>query len=139
MNQDGKILLQRRQGSKLWPGFLGLPAGHIDLGDNAYETAIKEAWEELGITFSETDISDTFVANRRNKSLPPYYDVYFVLSKYDGKIEIREPEKCTELVWCDLYNLPYDMISYQEETINRYLNGIKFSTIEANNEEVLDI
>ena len=29
-NYDGEILLQRRQGTKLWPGFLALPAGHID-------------------------------------------------------------------------------------------------------------
>lgn len=29
-NENGEILLQRRQGTKLWPGFLALPAGHID-------------------------------------------------------------------------------------------------------------
>lgn len=35
-----EILLQRRQGTKLWPGFLTLPAGHIDKKENAYEAAI---------------------------------------------------------------------------------------------------
>lgn len=29
-NEKNEILLQRRQGTKLWPGFLALPAGHID-------------------------------------------------------------------------------------------------------------
>ena len=29
-NNEGKILLQRRQSTKLWCGFLALPAGHID-------------------------------------------------------------------------------------------------------------
>ena len=33
-NDEGKILLQRRQGTKLWPGFLALPAGHVDEGEN---------------------------------------------------------------------------------------------------------
>ena len=74
-NSEGKILLQRRQGTKLWPGFLALPAGHIDEGENAYEAAIREAKEELGIIISEDVIIDTFVVNRKNKSLPPYYDV----------------------------------------------------------------
>lgn len=29
-NKNNDILLQRRQGTKLWPGFLALPAGHVD-------------------------------------------------------------------------------------------------------------
>ena len=48
-NDKGEVLLQRRQGTKLWPGFLALPAGHIDEGENAYEAAVREAREELGI------------------------------------------------------------------------------------------
>ena len=36
-NDKGEVLLQRRQGTKLWPGFLALPAGHIDEGENQYE------------------------------------------------------------------------------------------------------
>lgn len=31
-NENGEVLLQKRQGTKLWPGFLALPAGHIDGG-----------------------------------------------------------------------------------------------------------
>ena len=76
-NNEGKILLQRRQGSKLWPGFLALPAGHLDVGEDAYEAAIREAKEELDINITVDNISDVFVVNRKNKSLLPYYDVYF--------------------------------------------------------------
>lgn len=36
--------------------------------------------------------------NRKNKSLSPYYDVYFEISKYDGEIIINESEKCRELL-----------------------------------------
>jgi 8-oxo-dGTP pyrophosphatase MutT (NUDIX family) len=39
-NEEGKALVQRRQGTKLWPGFLALPAGHVDEGENAIEAAI---------------------------------------------------------------------------------------------------
>ena len=81
-NNEGKLLLQRRQGTKLWPGFLALPAGHIDEGENAYEAAIREAKEELNIIISQDNIIDTFVVNRRNKSLLPYYDVYFEINDY---------------------------------------------------------
>lgn len=136
-NAQGEILLQRRQGTKLWPGFLALPAGHIDENENAYEAAIREAKEELGIEISIENIIDTFVVNRRNKSLMPYYDVYFEIDSYNGIITIREPEKCSELVWCNINNLPEDMIDFETEAIKNNLMGIKFSVIDTDNEKKL--
>lgn len=136
-NAQGEILLQRRQGSKLWPGFLALPAGHIDENENAYEAVIREAKEELGIEISTENIIDTFVVNRRNKSLMPYYDVYFEIDRYNGIITIKEPEKCSELIWCDINNLPEDMIDFEIEAIKNNLMGIKFSVIDTDNEKKL--
>ena len=136
-NENGEVLLQRRQGTKLWPGYLALPAGHIDEGENAYEAAIREAREELGIEIQVEDIIDTFVANRKNKSLPPYYDVYFEISKYLGEIRIAEPEKCSELVWSNPANLPEDMIDFEKEAMENNANGIKFSVTYADNEKKL--
>ena len=136
-NENGEILLQRRKGTKLWPGFLALPAGHIDEGENAYQALIREAKEELGIDLTEKDIIDTFIVNRQNKSLPPYYDIYFEISKYKGTIQIKEPEKCSELVWCNIYNLPDDIIDFEKEAIENNLNGIKFSITYTDNEKKL--
>ncbi len=134
-NKKGEILLQRRQGTTLWPGFLALPAGHIDEGEDPYEAAIREAKEELDIKITKNDISDAFVVMRKNKSLMPYYDVYFQISNYIGNIKIAEPLKCSELVWKDINNLPNDMIDFEISAINNYLNGIKFSCIYADNEK----
>lgn len=134
-NNEGKILLQRRQGSKLWPGFLALPAGHLDVGEDAYEAAVREAKEELDIDISVNNISDTFVVNRRNKTLEPYFDVYFVLNGYKGNIKINEPDKCSMLKWENINDLPNDMIGFEKKALNNYLNGIKFSTIYVDNEE----
>lgn len=136
-NNNGEILLQRRQGTKLWPGFLALPAGHIDEGENAYEALIREAKEELGIEVSIQDVVDTFVVNRKNKSLPSYYDVYFEISKYIGEIKINEPEKCSELVWSNSDNLPDDIIDFEKEAIEKNKLGIKFSVTYADNEKKL--
>lgn len=136
-NEKKEILLQRRQNTKLWPRFLALPAGHIDVGENAYDAVIREAREELGIRISISNIIDTFVVNRRNKSLLPYYDVYFEINGYRGEIKICEPEKCSELVWCDISNLPEDMIDFEIEAIRNNQNGIKFSVIDTDNEKEL--
>ena len=126
-NEEGKILLQRRQGTKLWPGFLALPAGHIDEGENAYEAAVREAKEELGIEISTVGIIDTFVVNRTNKLLPPYYDIYLEIKDYSGNIKINEPECCSELVWSDINELPDDMIEFEKQALKNNQRGIKFS------------
>lgn len=132
-NDEGKILLQRREDTKLWLGYLALPAGHIDVGENAYDALIREAKEELDIDISIDNIIDTFVVNRRNKSLLPYYDIYFEIGKYNGTIKINEPNKCSELVWTDLDKLPNDMIDFEKVAIYNNLNGIKFSVIDVDN------
>ena len=132
-NDRGDILLQRRQGTKLWCGFLALPAGHLDKGENAFDAAIREAKEELDIEITMNDIVDTFVVNRRNKSLQPYYDVYFEIKNYKREIKINEPNKCSELIWCDINNLPKDMIDFEKEAIKNNLKGIKFSVIDVKN------
>ena len=59
-NENGEILFQRRCGSKLWPDFLGLPAGHVDKGEDVYQALVREAREELNIDINVKDIEDTF-------------------------------------------------------------------------------
>lgn len=68
-DDSGRILFQRRRGTKLWSGFLGLPAGHVDIGENVYDAAIREAKEELidnlnGIKFGVVDIDEEKDMNR---------------------------------------------------------------------------
>ena len=62
-NDKNEVLLQRRQGTKLWPGFLALPAGHVDEGENVYEAFVREAKEELGIEVSKNDIIIFYLKN----------------------------------------------------------------------------
>lgn len=55
------ILLQKRKGTKLWPGYYALPAGHIDQGENQYDALIREAKEELNIEINPKDIINSYV------------------------------------------------------------------------------
>lgn len=136
-NSKGEILFQRRAGTKLWPGFLALPAGHLDEGENAYDAVVREAREELSITISKKDIIDTFVVNRRNKSLQPYFDVYFEIGSFKGNIKINEPQKCTELIWLKEDNLPYDVVDFEAVALKLRKQGTTFSVIDVDNEKTL--
>ena len=81
------------------------------------------------------NIIDTFVVNRRNKSISPYYDVYFEFDSYVGNIIINEPEKCSELKWIKIEDLPDDVIDFEKIALLNNKKGIKFSTIDVDNEK----
>lgn len=135
-NDKNEILLQRRIGDdKTYPNFLALPAGHIREGENSYEALIRETKEELDIVVKTEDIIDTFVVQRRSKPHGQYYDIFFEVSDYKGIIKINEKEYCSDLIWCDIDNLPSDMIKYEKDAIKLNKQGIKFSCIDVLKEE----
>lgn len=128
---DNKILLQKRKGTKLWSGYYALPAGHLDDGENQYAALVREAKEELGIIINQKDIINEYVVLRRNffkiggKTLEPYIDYYFEIKKYKGRPKIMEKDKCDELIWVDVNNLPEPFINYEgvflaDKTITTY-------------------
>lgn len=118
---NNKILLQKRKGSKLWPGYYALPAGHIDEGENQYDALVREAKEELDIEIDPKDITNSYVVLRRNffeidgKKLEPYIDYYFEILKYQGTPEIAELDKCEELIWANIDNSPEPFVNYEGE------------------------
>ena len=69
--KDDKILLQKRKGSKLWPGYYALPAGHIDAGETQYDALVREAKEELDIIINPEDIINDYIVLRRN-----YFEIH---------------------------------------------------------------
>lgn len=118
---NNKVLLQKRKGSKLWPGYYALPAGHINEGENQYDALIREAKEELDIEIDLKNIINSYVVLRRNffeidgKKLEPYIDYYFEISKYKGTPKIVEFNKCEELIWSSIEELPEPFINYEED------------------------
>lgn len=117
--KEDKILIQKRKGSKLWPGYYALPAGHIDEGENQYDAIIREAQEELGILINKNDIINEYTVLRRNyfeidgKVLEPYIDYYFEIEKYEGTPSIIETNKCDELIWVEISKLPEPFVNYE--------------------------
>lgn len=121
---DNKILIQKRKGTKLWNNYYALPAGHIDVGENQYEALVREAKEELDIIIDINDIVNCYVVLRNNyfkiddKLLEPYIDFYFEINKYKGIPKIVELDKCDELIWADIKDLPYPFINYEGVFLN---------------------
>jgi 8-oxo-dGTP diphosphatase len=121
---DGYVLLMRRAGSGYADGLLAFPAGHIDLGETATASIIREVREELGLELTPAALHPAGVMFRR--SLEPRVDIFFTATRWDGTPQIREPGKCTELVWADHARLPHDTLDYARQALANASNGIHF-------------
>ena len=123
-----KILLHRRQNTGYQDGKLDIAAsGHVDEGETAISAAIRECKEEIGINVKACDL--TFVHLQHRLSGRAYYDIYFTVTAFSGLPAIMEPEKCSELLWCDITNLPDDMIECRKMVIQEYIKGNFYSEL----------
>ena len=123
---DINVLLSRRKNTGYQDGKLDIAGGgHVDDGETAQSAVIRECKEELGIEVKIEDL--TFVHLSHRFSNRTYYDIYFVVNKYNGVPEIMEPDKCSELNWFDMDKLPNDIIECRKIVIEHYKNKSYYS------------
>jgi ADP-ribose pyrophosphatase YjhB (NUDIX family) len=127
--KDNKILLQRRFNTGYEDGKYSLVAGHVDQWENFTKAMIREAQEEAGILLKAEDIKVAHVMHR--KCIPTEIfdriDVFFTAEKWEGTPENKEPEKCDDLSWFDLDNLPENIIPYVGQAIDCIKNKTFYS------------
>ncbi|MEK7658507.1 MAG: NUDIX domain-containing protein [Patescibacteria group bacterium] len=127
--KDGKIFLQRRFNTGYEDGKYSIVAGHVDKGETFTQCIIREAEEESGIILKDDDLKVAHVMCRNSgtEENNERIDVFFVAEEWDGKIENKEPNKCDDLSWFDLNNLPENIIPYVKQVIDCIKNKIFYS------------
>ena len=101
----GKILIAKRT-TKHAPKY-SIPGGKLERGETFEQGAIREVQEEHGITI----INPKVIAVTNNLETYAEEGVHFIsiilLAKsFEGKPEIMEPHKCSEILWVDPRKLP---------------------------------
>ena len=124
--KDNKILLLRRFNTGYEDGNYSVVAGHIDGGEDVFSAMIREAKEEAGIDVVLENLEIVQVMHRKKEN-EERIDYFFKCEKWNGTIEIIEPDKCDEFVWVELDKLPKNTVNYVNEAINNYKKNIKFS------------
>jgi 8-oxo-dGTP pyrophosphatase MutT (NUDIX family) len=117
-----KLLLSRRQNTGWLDGHLCAPGGHVEEGETPRQAIIREVSEELGAIILEKDLEFLCVAVR-NTGTREYVAYEFTLHDEGYIFKNTEPDRCSELVWVDLQNLPDDVISDFRAIIERGLVG----------------
>jgi ADP-ribose pyrophosphatase YjhB (NUDIX family) len=121
-----KVLLLRRYNTGYEDGNYSVIAGHIDGNEHVYNAMIREAKEEAGINILKKDLEIIQVMHRK-KEKEERIDYFFICKEWEGEIKIMEPNKCDELSWYSLENLPKNMVDYVNDAIKNYKSKISFS------------
>ena len=124
--KDNQILLQRRFQTGFEDGNYGVPAGHLDGDETAREGGAREIREEIGIEIKPEDMTVVHLMHRKAES-DERIDFFMVASKYSGDIINMEPNKCDDLQFFPLDNLPKNMVDYVKVAIENYRKGINYS------------
>jgi ADP-ribose pyrophosphatase YjhB (NUDIX family) len=124
--RDGKTLLARRFKTGWMDGKYSLVAGHIDGMEKVSEAMIREAYEEAGIKIEKKDLKPIKVLHRMSSDNMEYMDFFFIADEWEGEPSIMEPNKCDDMSWFPLDNLPENTLPYIKNVIENYKDGIAF-------------
>lgn len=124
--KDNKILLSRRHNTGYRDGEYSFPAGHLDGNETFKQGIVREAKEEIGVILDAADLELVHTMDRRIPN-DERADFFFTARKWQGEPKIMEPEKCDDLSWFDLNNLPENIIPYIKQAIDSFLNNIIYS------------
>ena len=122
--RDGKIVLLKRANTGYEDGKYGLIAGHADGDETATEAMVREAREEAGIEINPSDLEFRLVMHRKTDR--EQVGFFFTARGYSGVPRNAEPDKCSELDWFDLENLPENIIPYIKKSIELLNSGVNY-------------
>ncbi len=119
--QDEKVLLSKSK-SEILAGKYSMIAGHTEKGETVINAIIREAKEEAGIDITPEDLQVVLTMQRPNA---PYkgdptdiIDIFIKATKFSGQIQNNEPEKCEEIVFFDINNLPEQTLPHVKKAID---------------------
>jgi 8-oxo-dGTP diphosphatase len=124
--RDGKILLSRRFQTGYEDGNYGLVSGHGEAHETMRAAAAREAKEEADITIDPSRLQHVLTMHRAVEENHERIAFYFTTDHWDGEIKNAEPEKCDDLSWFPLDQLPENTIPYIRFAIECYQKNIQY-------------
>jgi 8-oxo-dGTP pyrophosphatase MutT (NUDIX family) len=122
--REAQVLLLLRCNTGYRDGEYSVPAGHLDGNETVVSAAIREAKEETGVDIVPTDLSFSSVMHRNEGE--ERVDFFVHVLKWRGEPLNTEPEKCGELRWAKVSELPESTIPYVRKAIENHQNSVHF-------------
>ena len=125
--REGQILLSRRFNTGYADGQYSVPAGHLDGGETVMDAAAREAKEEVGIKLEADDMTFSTVMHRMEGNKEDERVDFFVhVHQWQGEPFNAEPDKCDDLCWVDINQLPVNVVPYVRQALGNHLAEVPF-------------
>src|SRR5690349_17360667 len=113
--RENQILLSRRFNTGYADGQYSVPAGHLDGGESVMDAAAREAAEEVGVNIEPSDMKFSTVMHRMEED--ERVDFFVHVQQWQGEPFNAEPDKCDDLRWVDIDQLPVNVVLYVRQAL----------------------
>lgn len=123
--KDDKILLLQRSATNKNPGQYTFVGGKSDAGESITDTAIREAFEEVGVRIQPKDLQFIHVIQKimpRNAHNKDWFFFIFVVDTWQGELYNKEPQKHSQMAWFSLNDLPKGLGETHRQAIIQWQN-----------------
>lgn len=120
------LLIQRSKTSSYGAGFYSLPGGKIEDNETARQAAIREAYEELDITIAKKDLDFVHVFHRNGEG-ESIFALVFKVTRWQGEIINKEPEKHDMVRWFAITQLPDNLLPAHRQAIENIIKDSHYS------------
>ncbi|GGY78287.1 NUDIX domain-containing protein [Streptomyces nitrosporeus] len=119
------VLLQRSESAKFAQGMWDLPVGKSEPGEPITETAVRELYEETGLTVKSESLKVAHIIHGAWGVEAPngFLTVVFAAHEWTGEPENREPRKHSQVRWVDVNSIPEEFVETTDSALDRYLGG----------------
>lgn len=119
------VLLQRSEKAKFAQGMWDLPVGKSEPGEPITETAVRELYEETGLTVKPEALKVAHIIHGAWGVEAPngFLTVVFTAHEWTGEPENREPRKHAQVCWADADAIPENFVETTSSALHRYLAG----------------
>ncbi|HET7320838.1 MAG TPA: NUDIX domain-containing protein [Candidatus Saccharimonadales bacterium] len=130
LRKEGKVLLIRRANTGYLDGYYSLPSGHIDGHETAIQAAAREAKEEVGVTIQVKDLGFVHVIHRvAEEKDHERVDFFFEADTWEGEPTNCEPDKCDDLQWFFIDDLPVKTSPVVKQALHCVAEGKQYSDL----------
>ena len=121
LDSDNRVLLGKRSGDRRGSGSWSLIGGKLKKGESIEDTAQRELKEEINIDVAKEDIYTVNMSTSIDSDGTQFILIGTVVNSWSGKIENMEKDKCDELRFFPLNNLPENMFYATKSNLELFL------------------